>query len=193
MAFLKSPDPGAHALIADGRLYPVRDGIFLVPDALVGEPVFETYEHADQIPAGVAAELEEEGSHDHPDAEEPEVAVAAGPSSTGAPSVADAHILQLSEELKSAIAEKDAAVAEAKRLLEEAQKPFEIVGADVEGLSIEVEHEARKIFVRLGGEAALEEHEKGGDRAGAAKDGDAAGGEKKAAEKKPRSKKAAAS
>ena len=142
--YLKSPDPTAHAVIGGGRLYPVREGIFQVPDDAAEQ--FPGYERATEIPSGVAEQLRELGSHEHI-VEEPEAAAVAH-SELASSSVLDAHVQQLAGELKSAIAEKDAAVAEVERLVAEAAKPFEVVGNEIlDRLHIHVDHENRVITV----------------------------------------------
>lgn len=144
--YLKSPDPTAHAVIHGGRLYPVVQGIFQVPDGTEG---FDGYQEATEIPAGVAAELADAGSHEHV-TEEPAQAVQEE-ASTGTYSSFDEHVQQLTDELKSTIAEKDALADRVKELVDAAEKPFEVVQSDIEGLVVEVDHEARKIVVRLEG------------------------------------------
>jgi len=59
--FLKSPDPTAYAVTMGGRVYPVRDGVFLV-DREVAPELTASFEPADNVREDLAQELVELGS-----------------------------------------------------------------------------------------------------------------------------------
>jgi hypothetical protein len=73
--FLKSPDPTAHAVTMGGRVYPVRDGVFLVGDDLAPE-LTSTFEPAESVREGLAQELVDLGSSEAAKVREPQTTAA---------------------------------------------------------------------------------------------------------------------
>lgn len=160
--FLKSPDPSAFAEIVDGRLYPVREGVFLVNDADAARSFLDRgYLEADEIPDGVAAELQQEGSFEHDTTE---------PSKPGAPSAGEfeleepnaheasssAREAELEEELKTAheeiaslegrLSEIQAGPDEDDELVADLSE-YEIITDP--NVLVEVDHEEKKIFASV--------------------------------------------
>lgn len=155
--YLKSPDPTAHAVIGGERLYPVREGIFLIDDEDAG--LFSGYEFADEIPEGVAEELQELEVHDHPsDAPEivPGMDAPAGHSDLPRPDASD-------EQLEQAVAR----IAD----LEQAGAAALAEVADLAGKNAELEQQLDEANARI---AELEQQlENGGDGETPEDEGDA--------------------
>src|SRR5262249_31290161 len=121
LMYLKSPDPTGHAVIAGGRLYPVRDGAFLIPDSAANDPVFEGFQRADVVSAEAQAELKKLGSNEHQSAQataEPAAAVAL-PSHSDLPGAqhVDELLEAAADELKSVMAEKNALAEKLRELV----------------------------------------------------------------------------
>jgi len=69
MLLFKAPDPGAYSVTADGRVYPVRDGVFLAEDD-INPNVAAGFELADNVRDDLVVELRELGSHEAEKVEE---------------------------------------------------------------------------------------------------------------------------
>lgn len=103
MLLFKSPDSGAYSVTAGGRVYPVRDGVFLAEDDISPE-VAAGFEAADHVRDDLVAELKQLGSH-----EAEKVADApAGDAAVAATAAAKVNLKPLHDKIDSAHARIDA-------------------------------------------------------------------------------------